>query len=76
MGSSKSYAILSNIQVIVTDSVSKSIAKKMDYQLKWILANKNEYEDKFVEAAKEELTKRERSLTNQVKGILNYLFNW
>ena len=60
----------------MTDSVSKSIAKKMDYQLKWILANKNEYEDKFVEAAKEELTKRERSLMNHVKGILNYLFNW
>jgi len=60
----------------MTDSVSKSIAKKLDYQLKWILANQNEYEDKFVAAAKEELIQRESSLINKVKGILNYLFNW
>ena len=60
----------------MTDLLSKSMEKKMDYQLKWILANRNQYEDKFVEAATEELIKRERSLMDKVKRLLIGLFNW
>jgi len=45
----------------MTDSTPKVMAGKHDYQLKWILANKN-YENKFVVAAKKELARRDGPL--------------
>ena len=54
----------------MADSVSKVMGKKNDYQLKWIIANQNEYEDKFVFAAREELARRDNSLYEKIRQLL------
>jgi len=59
----------------MTDSASKVMGKKNDYQLKWIIANQNEYEDKFVFAAREELARRDSSLYVKVRQLLNSFFH-
>jgi hypothetical protein len=59
----------------MTDSTPKVMAGKHDYQLKWILANKNGYEDKFVVAAKKELAGRDSLLYTGLRQVSNSLFH-
>jgi len=59
----------------MTDSASKLMTKKMDYQLRWILANKNEYKEDFILAAKEELIKRKRPVNYMIKRLWNRLLD-
>ena len=61
---------------MVTESISSLIEKKLDYQLKWILDNQNEYSKEFVLAAREELDKREKSVTSLFMYLLNKITNF
>jgi len=56
---------------VVTESMARLMAKKMDYQFKWILDNQNDYSKEFVLAAREELTKREKSVESLFMQLLN-----
>ena len=47
------------------------MANKLDYQLKWILDNQNEYSKEFVLAAREELDNREKSVKSLFTQLLN-----
>jgi len=55
---------------MVTESMAGLMTKKMDYQLKWILDNQNEYSKDLVLAAREELAKRERPVKSQFTLLL------
>lgn len=55
----------------MTNSVSKLMIKKRSNQLRWILANKNQYGEAFILAAKEELLKRERPISYLLKRLVN-----
>lgn len=56
---------------MVTESIISLIEKKLDYQLKWILDNQNEYSNEFVLAAREELARREQSGKSLIMDLLN-----
>ncbi len=60
---------------MVAESISRLIEKKLDYQLKWILDNQNEYSKEFVLAAREELAKREKSVESLFMQLLNKIIN-
>jgi len=60
---------------MVTESMAGLMTKKMDYQLKWILDNQNEYSKDLVLAAKEELAKRERPVKSQFTLLLDKIIN-
>lgn len=51
--------------------MTRLMANKLDYQLKWILDNQNDYSKEFVLAAREELDKREKSVTSLFTLLLN-----
>ncbi len=51
--------------------MTRLMANKLDYQLKWILDNQNDYSKEFVLAAREELAKREKSVTSLFMYLLN-----
>ena len=61
---------------MVAESISRLVEKKLDYQLKWILDNQNEYSKEFVLAAREELAKREKSVTSLFMYLLNKITNF
>jgi len=56
---------------VITESMTSLMANKLDYQLKWILDNQNEYSKEFVLAAREELDNREKSVTSLFTQLLN-----
>ena len=56
---------------MLTESIIRLIEKKLDYQLKWILDNQNEYSNEFVLAAREELARREQSGKSLIMDLLN-----
>ncbi len=56
---------------MVTESIIRLIEKKLDYQLKWILDNQNDYSNEFVLAAREELARRELSGKSLIMDLLN-----
>lgn len=61
---------------MVTESTSRYIEKKLDYQLKWILDNHNEYSKEFVLAAREELARREQSGKSLIMDLLNKIITF
>lgn len=61
---------------MITESITKLIEKKLDYQLKWILDNQNEYSNEFVLAAKEELARREQSGKSLIMDLLNKIIKF
>ena len=61
---------------MITESITRLIEKKLDYQLKWILDNQNDYSNEFVLAAKEELAKREQSGKSLIMDLLNKIINF
>ena len=61
---------------MVTESIIRLIEKKLDYQLKWILDNQNDYSNEFVLAAKEELAKREQSGKSLIMDLLNKIIKF
>jgi len=61
---------------VITESITKLIEKKLDYQLKWILDNQNEYSNEFVLAAKEELARREQSGESLIMDLLNKIIKF
>ena len=63
------------LNTMVTESMVGLMIKKMDYQLKWILDNQNQYSKDLVLAAKEELAKRERPVKSQFTLLLNKIIN-
>ncbi len=56
---------------MITESMTRLMANKLDYQLKWILDNQNDYSHEFVLAAREELDKREKSVKSLFDQLLN-----
>jgi len=56
---------------VITESMTRLMANKLDYQLKWILDNQNEYSKEFVLAAREELDNREKSVKSLFTQLLN-----
>ena len=57
------------------DLLSQSMQKKLDYQLKWILSNSDEYNENYVRAASNELSKRKSSINRlSIKYLLNKFF--
>jgi len=56
---------------VITESMTRLMANKLDYQLKWILDNQNEYSKEFVLAAREELDNRGKSVTSLFTQLLN-----
>ncbi len=61
---------------MVTESIIRLIEKKLDYQLKWILDNRNDYSNEFVLAAKEELARREQSGNSLIMDLLNKIIKF
>ena len=61
---------------MITESITRLIEKKLDYQLKWILDNQNDYSNEFVLAAKEELAKREQSGKSLIMDLLNKIIKF
>jgi len=61
---------------VVTESIIRLIEKKLDYQLKWILDNQNDYSNEFVLAAKEELARREQSGKSLIMDLLNKIITF
>ena len=51
-----------------------SFSLESDAQLKWILANKNEYKEDFVLAAMQEIAKREQPFKYKVLRLINKIF--
>ena len=70
------YGEIKLINTVVTESISRLIEKKLDYQLKWILDNQNEYSNEFVLAAREELARREQSGKSLITDLLNKITNF
>jgi len=70
------YGEIKLINTVVTESISRLIEKKLDYQLKWILDNQNEYSNEFVLAAREELARREQSEKSLITDLLNKITNF
>ncbi len=60
---------------MITESMTRLMANKLDYQLKWILDNQNDYSKEFVLAAREELAKREKSVESLFMQLLNKIIN-
>ena len=61
----------------MSDLLSQSMQKKLDYQLKWILSNSNEYNESYVLAASKELSERKSSINRlSLKYLLNRVFNF
>jgi len=56
---------------VITESMTRLMANKLDYQLKWILDNQNEYSKEFVLAAREELDNRGKSVKSLFTQLLN-----
>lgn len=52
------------------------IEKKLDYQLKWILDNQNEYSKEIVLAAREELARREQAGKSLIMDLLNKIIKF
>ena len=61
---------------MVTESIIRLIEKKLDYQLKWILDNQNDYSNEFVLAAREELARREQSGKSLIMDLLNKIIKF
>ena len=61
---------------MITESMTRLMANKLDYQLKWILDNQNDYSKEFVLAAREELDKREQSVKSLFDQLLNKINNF
>jgi len=61
---------------VVTESIIRLIEKKLDYQLKWILDNQNDYSNEFVLAAREELARREQSGKSLIMDLLNKIIKF
>ena len=61
---------------MITESMTRLMANKLDYQLKWILDNQNDYSKEFVLAAREELDKREKSVKSLFDQLLNKINNF
>jgi len=61
---------------VITESITRLIEKKLDYQLKWILDNQNEYSNEFVLAAREELARREQSGKSLIMDLLNKIIKF
>ncbi len=61
---------------MITESITRLIEKKLDYQLKWILDNQNEYSNEFVLAAREELARREQSGKSLIMDLLNKIIKF